>query len=78
MRQKQLEVVGITIIIKNNSLNKFKKYSINMRSDKKYISPFVAFLLLLLVAFYLSYQIGKDAAHRDARIKAASEVNQQK
>ncbi len=25
-----------------------------------------------------SYQIGKDAAHRDARIKAASEVNQQK
>nr|WP_320036663.1 hypothetical protein [uncultured Bacteroides sp.] len=49
-----------------------------MRSDKKYISPFVAFLLLLLVAFYLSYQIGKDAAHRDARIKAASEVNQQK
>ena len=45
-----------------------------MRSDKKHISPLVAFLLSLLVAFYFCYQIGKDAAHRDVRIKATSEV----
>lgn len=30
----------------------------------------MAFLFLILVASYLSYQIGKDAASRDARIKA--------
>lgn len=42
-----------------------------MKYDKKYISTFMAFLFLILVVSYLSYQIGKDAASRDARIKAA-------
>lgn len=46
--------------------------TINMRSDKKTFSTFVSFLLFLLIAFCFSYQIGKDAAHRDARIKARS------
>ncbi len=49
-----------------------------MRTDKKYLSTFMAFLLFLLIAFYFSYQIGKDAAHRDARIKAKSEILQHK
>lgn len=50
-----------------------------MRSDKKYFSTFMAFLFLILVASYLSYQIGKDAASRDARIKAAkNEIGQHK
>lgn len=31
----------------------------------------MAFLFIILEASYLSYQIGKDAAFRDARIKAA-------
>jgi hypothetical protein len=49
-----------------------------MRSDKRTFSAFISFLLFLLVAFYFSYQIGKDAAHRDARIKARSGILQQK
>lgn len=40
-----------------------------MKSDKKYLTTVMAFLFLILVASYLSYQIGKDAASRDARIK---------
>ena len=47
-----------------------------MKSDKKYFSTFMAFLFFILIASYLSYQIGKDAASRDARIKAAkSEIS---
>lgn len=42
-----------------------------MKYDKKYISTLMAFLFIILEASYLSYQIGKDAASRDARIKAA-------
>jgi len=50
-----------------------------MRSDKKYFSTFMAFLFLILIASYLSYQFGKDAASRDARIKAAKEeISKQK
>jgi hypothetical protein len=49
-----------------------------MKSDKKTFSTFISFLLFLLIAFYFSYQIGKDAAHRDARIKARSGMLQQK
>ncbi len=52
--------------------------TINMRSDKRTFSTFISFLLFLLIAFYFSYQIGKDAAHRDARIKARSGMLQQK
>ncbi len=49
---------------------------INMKYDKKYFSTFMAFLFFILIASYLSYQIEKDAASRDARIKAAkSEIS---
>lgn len=41
-----------------------------MKSDKRYFSTFTSFLFLIFIASYLSYQIGKDAATRDARIKA--------
>lgn len=39
-----------------------------MKSIKK--TTFISFLFLILIASYLSYQIGKDAASRDARVKA--------
>lgn len=40
-----------------------------MKSKKNQIGTFTAIIFLLLVTSYLSYQIGKDAAKRDARIK---------
>lgn len=40
-----------------------------MKCGNKNFSTVMALLFLLLVAVYFSYQIGKDAARRDARIK---------
>ena len=68
----------LTMQLVMNSIVTSCSNTINMRSNKKTFSTFISFLLFLLIAFYFSYQIGKDAAHRDARIKARSGMLQQK